>query len=102
MKLCYGVNMGVCQLKSRGFIPCEGILRQTGDHSVLHHHTIQSGTQLVAQRFVLIQHNDPKHSSKLCQRYIKRKWEQHVFQLMSRPVQPVDLNPIELVWDELD
>ena len=49
-----------------------------------------------------MQDNDPKHTSKLCQRYIKSKDVEHVFQLMSRPAQSVDLNPIELVLDELD
>ena len=34
--------------------------------------------------------------------YIKSKQEQHILQLMSWLAQSVDLNPIELVWDELD
>ena len=58
--------------------------------------------QLVSQGFVLMQANDSKHASKLCQRYVKSKEEQHVFQLMSWQVQSADLNPIELVWNELD
>ena len=63
---------------------------------------IPSGTCFVAQGFVLVQNNDPKHTSKLCQRYIKRKGEQHVLPLISWPVQSADLNPIELVWGELE
>ena len=54
------------------------------------------------QGFVLMLDNDPKHTSKLCLRYIKSKEKQHVFQVKSSSVQSVDLNPIELVWDELD
>ena len=46
--------------------------------------------------------NDLKHTSKLCQKYIKRKVEQHVHQMMSWPAQSVDLNPIEIVSVELD
>ena len=49
-----------------------------------------------------MQDNDPKHTSKLYQRYIQSKEEQHVFQLMSWLVQSEDLNPIKLVGDELD
>ena len=48
---------------------------------------------------VLMQDNNPKHTSKLCQRNIKSREEQPVLQLMSWSA---DLNPIELVWDELN
>ena len=41
-------------------------LNPTVYHSILQHHAIQSGTQLVGQGFVLMQDNDPKHTSKLC------------------------------------
>ena len=75
---------------------------QTGYQSILQHHAIPSGTQLVDQGFLLMRDNDPKHTSKLCQRYIKGKEEQHALQLMFWPVQSADLNPIELVWDVLD
>ena len=68
----------------------------------LQHHTIPYRTQLVGQGFILMQDNDPKHTSKLCQMYFKSKEEQHILQLMSWPAQSADLNPIELVWDELD
>ena len=53
-------------------------------------------------RYVHMQDNDPKHSGKLCQRYIKSKEGQHFLQLTSWSVQSVDLNSTELEWDELD
>ena len=53
----------------------KGKLNQINNYSKLQHHMIPSGTQLVDQRFVLMQDNDPKHTSKLCQRYIKSKEE---------------------------
>ena len=80
----------------------KGKLSLTGYHSIMQHHTIPSGTRLVGQGLVLIQDNDPKNTSKFCQRCIKNKEEQHVFQLMSWPAQPADLNPIEPVGDELN
>ena len=77
----------------------KGKLNQTNYHSILHHHVIP---WLVGQGFVLMQDNDPKHTCKLYQRYIKSKEEQHILQLMSWPVQYTDLNPIDLMWDGLD
>ena len=57
---------------------------------------ISSGMLLVDQEFVFMQDNDLEPTSKHCQRHIKSKDEQHVLQLMSWPVQSVDLNPIDL------
>ena len=58
--------------------------------------------QFVGQGFVLMLDKDPKHTYKFCLRYIKCKEEQHFLQLMSWPVQSADLNPIDLVRNELD
>ena len=43
-----------------------------------------------------------KHTSKLCQRYIKGKEEQCILQLMSWLAQSADLNHIEMVKEELN
>ena len=51
----------------------KGKLNQIGYHSILQHHMIPSGMRLVGQGFVLMRDKDPKHSSKLCQLYIKSK-----------------------------
>ena len=77
-------------------------LNQISYHSILQYHAIPSRKWLVAQGFVLIQDNDPNHTRKLCQRYIKSKEGQHILQLMSWLVQSTDINPIEQVWDEFD
>ena len=45
----------------------KGKLNQTSYHSLLQHHATPSETQLMSQRFVLIQYNSPKYTSKLCQ-----------------------------------
>ena len=97
--LCYGIG-GFCQLQSRGFALGEGQVES--DRLSLQHHAIQSGTRLVGQGFVLMQDSYPKHTSELCQRYIKSKEKQPVLQLMSWPALSANLNLIELDWDELD
>ena len=92
----------------RAFTNCEvgdlyqvkGKLKQTAYHTILKHHMIQLTMHLVGHGFVLMQ--DPKHTSKLCQRYNKSKQGQHTLQILSWLAQSVDLNLIELVWDELD
>ena len=58
--------------------------------------------RLVSQGFVFMQDKDSKHTSKVRLRYIKSKEGQYALQLTSWSAQSADLNPIELVWDELD
>ena len=77
-------------------------LNQTDYHSILQHHVIPSGTRLLGQWFLLMLDNNPKYTSQACQRYIKTKEEQHIFQLMSWPEQSADINPIELVLEGFD
>ena len=50
----------------------------------------------MGQGIELLQGNDPKYTSKLCQRYIRIEEEQYVLHLMSWPAQSADINPIEL------
>ena len=76
-------------------------LNRTGYQSIQQYHAIPSGTRLLDQGFVLMQDNDPKFTSKLCQRYIKSKEKPHVLQLMSWPVQSADLK-IPLNWYEMN
>ena len=44
-------------------------------HSILQRHAIPSGLRLCRKGFVLLQNNDPKHTSHLCKNYLKRKEE---------------------------
>ena len=82
--LCYGGGSGdFVSCKVGDLHQVKGKLNLTGYHSILQHHTIPSGTQHVGQGFVLMQDNDTKHTSKLYQRYIKSKEEQHILQLLS-------------------
>jgi hypothetical protein len=43
-----------------------------------------------------------QHTTKLCKGYLNNKKSDGVLHKMTRPAQSPDLNPIEMVWDELD
>ena len=89
-----------CKVRDLRLVKSE--LNQTGYQSVLQNHAILSGTRLVGQAFVLVRDNEPKHTNKHFQRNTKSKEEQLVLPLMSWAGLSADLNPIELVWDEVD
>uniref|UniRef100_A0AAZ3PCK6 Apoptosis regulator Bcl-2 family BH4 domain-containing protein n=1 Tax=Oncorhynchus tshawytscha TaxID=74940 RepID=A0AAZ3PCK6_ONCTS len=46
--------------------------------------------------------NDPKHTSRLCKGYLTKKESDGMLHQMTWPPQSPDLNPIEMVCDELD
>ena len=79
----------------------QGTLNQHGYHSILQRYAIPSGLRLVGLSFVFQQEKDPKHTSRLCKGYLTKESD-GVLSQMTRPPQSPDLNPIEMVWDELD
>ena len=80
----------------------QGTLNHYGYLSILQRYAIPSGLILVGLSFVFQQDSDPKHTSRLSKGYLTKKESDGVMHQMTMPPQSPDLNPIEMVWDELD
>ena len=79
-------------------VKIEGIIKKEQYKTILENNAIPSGLRTIGRGFVFMQDNNPKHTSKLCMNYIKEQEGNGVLKNMTWP----DLNPIELLWEELD
>ena len=90
-------SVGVlCWWQCWWFIQIQGTLYQHGYHSIQQRHDIPSGLRLVGPSIVF------QHTSRLCNGNLIKKECDGVLHQMIWPPQSPDLNPIEMVWDELD
>ena len=76
-------------------------LNQHGYHSILHRNAIPSGLGLMGLSFVFQQDNAPKSTSRLCKVYLTKESDGVLHQMTWAPQSP-NLNPINMVLDELD
>jgi hypothetical protein len=78
------------------------MLKKEGCYSILQHRAIPCGRPLIGDTVFLQQDNDPKHSSKLCNYYLGKKKSAGILPIMEWLAQSPDLNPIGLLWEQLD
>uniref|UniRef100_A0AAZ3S0L9 Tc1-like transposase DDE domain-containing protein n=1 Tax=Oncorhynchus tshawytscha TaxID=74940 RepID=A0AAZ3S0L9_ONCTS len=71
-----------------------------GYNSILQRYAIPSGLRLVGLSFVF-NRTMTQHTSRLCKGYLTKESDGVLHQMTWSP-QSTDLNPIEVVWDELD
>ena len=79
----------------------QGTLNQHGYHSILQQYAISSGLGLVGLSF-FFNRTMPQHTSRLCKGYLTKKESDGVQQWSDLASTITDLNPVQMVWDELE
>jgi len=93
---------GFCYYGVGDLVKISGTMNKEDYHRILSQHAIPSGCRLIGTGFTFQQDNDPKHTSTICRNYLASKQQKAVLKVLSWPPQSPDINPIELLWDEID
>lgn len=83
-------------------VKIDGIMKKEEYRRILEHNAVPSGLRLIGRGFQFMHDNDPKHTSKVCKEYLKLQENCRNLSVMIWPPQSPDINPIELLWDEVD
>ena len=79
----------------------QSTLNKHGYHSILQPYAIPSGLRLVWLSFVF-NRTMTQHTSRLCKGYLTKKESDGVLHQMTWTPESPDLNPNDMVWNELD
>lgn len=91
-----------CTAGTGDLIKIDGIMRKEDYRRILENNAISSGLRLIGENFTFVHDNDPKHTARICKHYLDAQTEANRVQVMPWPPQSPDLNPLELLWDEID
>ena len=69
---------------------------------ILQEKVLHSRNNLVGEKFIFQHDNGPKNTAKICKEFLNKLEDENKLELMIWPPQSPDLNPIELLCDELD
>ncbi|GJQ72374.1 hypothetical protein Trydic_g3457 [Trypoxylus dichotomus] len=82
-------------------VKINSILRKEGYKNTSENNVVSSELRLHGENFTLQHDNNPKHTTRICRDYLQKNKRGQAYSY-GIPSQLPDLNPAELLWDELN